>query len=177
MMKKNKIFCFSKVTKVLLSNKQTKNIEDIKVGDEILNYNVENNIIETEIVEKIVASMHSVINIIEFSNGVKIESTIDHPYFIVGKGWCSVNPKTTNENYGLNVGEIVVGDKCLHFTNDKLTETTIIDIDTMVKESKMYVISGGKNNNFFANGIVVSDENLLQLELPKEELIQSQFVH
>lgn len=163
-------FCFSKGTEVLLSKRKTKYIENIKVGDEILNYNVENNTVETEIVEKIVASMHSVINIIEFSNDIKVESTTDHPYFIVGKGWCSVNPKATNENYGLNVGEIAVGDKCLHFTNDKLAETTIIGIDAKVKDSKMYVISGGKNNNFFANGIVVSDENIMALNLKEIDI-------
>ncbi len=170
-------FCFSKGTKVLLSNTKTKNIEDIKIGDEILNYNVQNCVVEIEIVRKIATSMHSVVNVIEFSNGMQLESTTDHPYFVVDKGWCSVNPKASNKNYNMNVQEMYIRDKCLYFDNDKLIEVAIINIETKVKETKMYVISGGDNNSFFANGIVVSDENLLELELPKEELAKKQSIN
>ena len=164
----NNIVCFAKETKVLLSNKQTKNIEDIKPGDEIFNCDIEKNKVVIEVVEKIASSIHSISSIVEFSNGIKLESTIDHPYFVKNKGWCSLNPASTNDNYKLNVKELVIGDKCIFFDGDKLAETRIIDIETKVKESRMYVISGGVNNSFFANGILVSDENIMELDLTQK---------
>jgi hypothetical protein len=163
--KNNQIVCFSKGTKVLLGNGTEQHIESINVGDEILNYNTATGKVETTIVEKIASSYHSVVNVITFSNGTTIESTTDHPYFVVDKGWASVNPKMTNDNYTLNVQELQTGDKCLHFNNNVVTEVAIADIGTKVGDQKMYVISGGKNNSFFANGIVVSDENLMTLNL------------
>ncbi len=42
--------------------------------------------------------------------------------------------------------------------------------DTKVGEFKMYDISGGKNNCFFANGILVHDENLMELHLINENI-------
>jgi len=44
------------------------------------------------------------------------------------------------------------------------------NIDTKVGEFKMYDISGGKNNCFFANGILVHDENLMELHLINENI-------
>lgn len=162
---KSQLVCFSKGTKVHLSSGKEKDIEKISVGDEILNFNSQTGNIEKAIVEKIAASYHSVVNKISFSNGSTLVSTTDHPYFVVGKGWASVNSKMTNENYNLNVQELVEGDICLSYRDDKTTEVIIEKIDTLIEDQKMYVISGGKNNNFFANGIVVSDENLMALNL------------
>lgn len=165
MEKEQKIFCFSRGTKVLLSNQETKNIEDIKVHDEILSYNTVKGCIENIIVERTADSIHSLVNRIQFLNGISLVSTTDHPYFIVGKGWCSVNPKCTNENYNMKVGELNKGDKCLYNNKGKIEEAQITRIDTFVEDAKMHIISGGHNNSFFANGIVVSDENIGNLEV------------
>lgn len=166
----NKIVCFSRGTKVHLSSGKEKNIEEIRIGDEILNFNSQTGSIDKAIVEKIASSYHSVVNKISFGNGSTLVSTTDHPYFVVGKGWASVNPKMTNENYNLNVQELEEGDICLSYKDDRMTEIVIENIDTLNEDQKMYVISGGKNNSFFANGIVVSDENLMALNIENKNI-------
>lgn len=167
---KNTILCFSKGTKVLLSNGKEKNIENITVGEEVLSFNTDLNKVESTIVEKIAASFHSIVNVITFSNEEVLVSTTDHPYFVVGKGWASANPKMTFENYNIVVNALTEGDVCLCFQNDKLSEVSILQIETKVEDQEMYVISGGKNNSFFANGIVVSDENIMALNLEEHNV-------
>lgn len=160
----NEILCFAKGTKVVCVS-GLRYIESIKSGDNIISYNHNFKVIENTLVEKVASSFHSAINIISFSNGVEIRSTTDHPYWVEGKDWCSVNSESTKENYGLLVRELLVGDTCLFLENEDLQKVTITNIATEKGEFKMYDISGGENNCFFANGILVHDENIMELNL------------
>lgn len=161
----NNFLCFAKGTQVLLSDYRTKNIEEITIYDKILTFNSGDGSVSSVAVDKIAESMHDIVNKIHFSNGISLVSTTDHPYYIVDKGWCSFSPKMTFENYGLKVAELEEEDKCLYFHNGKLIEVQIIEIETYSEVQEMYVIAGGNYNSFFANGIVVSDENIKNLNL------------
>lgn len=163
--KLDNFLCFSAETAVLMSNDLIKNIENIEIGDKVLNFNIEKNIVESTMVEIKANSRHSVLNIVKFSNDVILESTQDHPFFIISKGWCSAKPEITNKNYHLIVGKMQIGDKCLHYSDKGLQEVEVVSIEAKIGSFKMYVISGGENNSFFANGIVVSDENIMALDL------------
>ena len=163
-MNQNKFVCLAKDTTVTTPG-GSKVIESIKPGEAVFGYNHNLNVVEKVIVEKIATSRHSIINKITFSDGTEVKSTMDHPYWVSGKGWCAVDNSCTIENYGISVKELKVKDTCLVLKSGLLKEVQITNIKTIVGDFKMYDISGGKNHCFFANGILVHDENLVDLQL------------
>lgn len=163
--KENRFLCFLGDTEIYLRNNVKKAIELIKPGDSVLSYNSSRNTIEKIVVEKVASSVHSVLNNIAFSNGTVVKSTTDHPYWVSGKGWCAVDNSCTIENYGISVKKLKVKDSCLVLKSGSLKEVQITNIETIIGDFKMYDISGGENHCFFANGILVHDENLVDLQL------------
>ena len=75
-------------TKILMSDGQTKNIEEVQLGDKVQTYNTENESVETGIVEEIVTPIHDKLIEIVFDNTIKNTNTLDHPYYVKNKGWC-----------------------------------------------------------------------------------------
>merc|ERR1719391_620399 len=41
------------------------------------------------------------------------ECSLDHPFFVKDKGWCSARPRQTLERYGIPCGDLATGDICL----------------------------------------------------------------
>lgn len=155
--------CFIAGTKVTMSNGTNKKIEDVHVGDSILTYNIDNNKIEIGNVEKIVTPMHSKLIELEFDNNITNTNTLDHPYYVKNKGWCSYDPKLTLSNYGLNVSRYNVGDVVLQYdnVNKKTKEVHIKNLTEINKEQKTYNLQKvSKNHDFFANGILVHNKNI-----------------
>jgi hypothetical protein len=161
--KMENILCLGKGTQVQMGDNTLKNIESVVTGDKIISYNQVLGKTEIVEVENIAKSFHSVINRLKLSNGIVIECTTDHPIWTANKGWCSVDFKNTFANYNIKVQPLVVGDKCLVFVGNKFSDSTIVSIDTVVGDFEMFDISGGDNHCFFANSILVHDENLTEL--------------
>lgn len=159
----DKIICVEKGTIVSLLNGEKKAIEKIECGDKALSYNFKKNKIEITFVEKIVRSFHDKIAKVSFNHKRKIGITDDHPIWVVERGWCSLNPEKTMSNYNLSVKHLLTNDKCLVYDNDTLKISEIESIRWVEGLYEMYDISGGKNNCFFANGILVHDENIMRL--------------
>ncbi|XP_063382421.1 ataxin-1 [Cydia fagiglandana] len=44
---------------------------------------------------------------------VELDSTVDHPFFVYGRGWASCKPERTLARYGLHVQRLQVGDVCV----------------------------------------------------------------
>ncbi|XP_053606213.1 ataxin-1 [Plodia interpunctella] len=44
---------------------------------------------------------------------VELESTVEHPFFVYGRGWASCKPERTLARYGLRVQRLQVGDVCV----------------------------------------------------------------
>ncbi|KAG6444777.1 ataxin-1 [Manduca sexta] len=44
---------------------------------------------------------------------VELESTVEHPFFVYGRGWASCKPERTLAQYGLHVQRLQVGDVCV----------------------------------------------------------------
>lgn len=168
-MSKNKIVCFGKGT-LIKGVKNFKKIEEVQPHERILSYNFHQSTIEEIVVRKVAKSNHSIINEITFSNGSKIRSTIDHPYWVKGKGWCSVENYMTEKNYSLSVKKLKLFDYCLLLKDNMLEEVQVLNIETKTGNFDMFNISGGKHHNFFANGILVHDENLVDLDLDKHKI-------
>ena len=166
-MKPNNIICFRGNTKILTPRGDVI-IQDLKPNDEIISFNQESQCNEIIKIEKIAYSYHTYIAKMVLNDSTIIEMTIDHPIWICNKGWAAIE---SNNRYNLVTQKIEIGDNCLSINIDNKVISKRIDNITIIKGYfKMYIISGGKNHNFIANGILVHDENLTQLNLIEEEI-------
>lgn len=149
------ICCFVAGTQVLVSlDGETKSIEEIKIGDDIVSYNIETdeNYI-AKVKRTIIKEQTTDIAEITFANGTILTMNAYHPLY-TDNGWHSI----TNYN---NYETLIVGDKTK--TIDGWTK--IININRYISEPvityNLDVIDIDEefdseiNDNFYANGIVV----------------------
>ena len=157
--------CFVQGTQIIMADGKRKNIEDVSVGDKVLSVNLKTMQIEADTVIKIDSPFHDDIVEIKFSDGTINRNTFDHPYYVKDKGWCSYRPDLTNERYGLQAKPLVLGDSFYRFDNGKLSEVVLVGLSEKRGEVKTYNLTGLKrNNNYFANGILVNNESHIILE-------------
>jgi intein/homing endonuclease len=150
--------CFISGTKVLISDGSEKNIEDIIIGDEVLSYNEQTAVIEPKKVIKLNSPVHDDLVEYTLSNGIKITSTFDHPYYVNGLHLASYQPNWTNERYDLpsEVDKIKVGD-FVNLANRQTEEIiSIVELDRV--DTQTYIISVEDNRNFYANQILVHNK-------------------
>jgi len=154
------IFCFVGETQISQPNGLTKPINDIRIGDKILSYNFNSMKVEEDIVMNVDSVFHDNLVKIEFNDFTINVNTSDHPYYIKGKGWCSVKPIETLKKYKIKAYQLQVGDTCLKYDRGILSEVIIRSIANYNESGVTYNISKLKNNNnYFANGILVSNES------------------
>lgn len=152
-------FCFRKGTRIALDKNVSKSIEKIKRGDRILSFNQKTMQIEEDNVEEVDSVRHSDIVHITFSDMTTNDNTSDHPYYVKNKGWCSYKPLQTIQKYNIKAKQLLSGDTCFKYQDKILTEVTVKSIKENSGEVMTYNISRlEKNKSFFANGILVSDE-------------------
>lgn len=151
--------CFVAGTQITLSNGDTKNIEDIVVGDVVVSYNEESGIQEHKEVVKIQSPIHDDLVKYTFSNGSQITCTYDHPFYVNDLTLASYKPEWTNERYDLPsvVSEIKVGDFVYPLDGDVNVE--IVNIEELPRvETQTYIFSVDGNRNFYANEILVHNK-------------------
>jgi hypothetical protein len=154
------LFCFTKGTKIIQITNLAKSIEHIKPGDRILSLNQNTMKIEEDIVKQIDSVKHSDIVHISFNDLTINDNTLDHPYYVKNKGWCSYKPSLTLQKYNLQTKQLLIGDTCFKYQDNRLIEVQIKDISENSGEVMTYNISRlEKNKTYFANGILVSNEN------------------
>jgi len=152
-------FCFSKGTSIVMDNNVSKAIEKIQQGDRILSLNEKTMQIEEDRVKEVDSVRHSDIVHITFSDMTTNDNTSDHPYYVKNKGWCSYKPLQTIQKYNIKAKQLISGDTCFKYQDKKLTEVIVKSIKENSGEVMTYNISRlEKNKSFFANGILVSDE-------------------
>ena len=153
--------CFVAGTKILMADKSEKNIEDVKRNDLVFTYNISKKRIEIAIVEEVTSPIHEEFIEVIFENGIKNTNTLDHPYYVKNKGWCSYKPDLTSKNYGLDVKNLSVDDIVLVYDKfkDSIYEQNITSIEEIHKKMKSYnLFKVNKNHNFFANGVLVHNK-------------------
>jgi hypothetical protein len=153
------LFCVSKSTAIMQPTGVTKTIDKIKKGDKILSFNMKTMKVEEDIVQKVDSVNHDNMVSIIFDDGTINYNTTDHPYFVKGKGWCSIFPDQTMNKYKIRTSRLQIGDTCFKYTDNKLMEVYVKLITKITEPSMTYNISSlKKNNSYFANGILVSNE-------------------
>jgi hypothetical protein len=93
--------CFVAGTAVTMSDGSRKNIEDVKVGEEVLSYNVHTKRFEPKNVSNFYTQVHDLkegdITVrVTFSNGVVTHNTIANPFWSRDKGFVAVDEKRCN---------------------------------------------------------------------------------
>jgi hypothetical protein len=146
--------CFVNGTKVATENGDVL-IEDIKVDDLVWSYNFETQTKELKKVLQVVAPMHDDIVEIGFNNGVINSNTFDHVYYSITGDKLSYSPEKTKLWYNGDVEEIKIGDTCISENGETITVTSI---NENINNRQTYTLFVEGNNNFYANGILVYDE-------------------
>ena len=137
------VYCFVKGTKVKTEN-GFKNIEDIKIGDKVYSYNLDNNSLELKKVLNTIKS--NTIDTYKATIGGKtVEMSPKHQLYIIDKGWVRA--------YDLNVN-----DKLLDVNGKQIT---ISKIEYKKYDSPIdtYNLTIEGNNNYFVTDIQVLVHN------------------
>jgi len=149
--------CFVEGTLVSLVNGRQKPIEDLMVGDQVLTYNLDESKTEAGHICAMPESDASHVACLSFEDGTQITSTLNHPYYVQGKGWCSVQPEQIQIYYNVKVKPLTVGDSC--YSQTQKSWIKLVDISPqdapMVRVLTLVV---EPNHNFFANTILVHNK-------------------
>jgi hypothetical protein len=146
--------CFANGTNIATENGDVL-IEEIKVGDLVWSYNFETQTKELKKVLQVVAPMHDDIVDVQFSNGRSNQNTFDHPYYTIEGSLSSYLPEKTKEWYNGDVNQLSVGTTCLDENNNGVEVTSITE---NINNIQTYTLFVEDNKNFYANGILVYDE-------------------
>lgn len=152
------VHCFPKGTKITMSDKSLKNIEDLKEEDEILSFNRNTKIFQSSKILKLEKSMHD--NFIKYKfDDLVIKVTDDHP-FLGENGWLSFNPEGSKQYQGFdNIEKIKIGDFISFYSNGILLKREVKDISKSESIEEAYTITKLKNGDtFIAEGAIVGVE-------------------
>jgi hypothetical protein len=150
--------CFIAGTKISLKD-GSKKIEEIKVGDIVWSFNEVTKKKELKKVLNLKQPLHNDIVKYTLENGKTVESTFDHPYYIVEKDIASFSPNLTNKRYdiGRDSGRISVGDHMIGMEGENIK---IIAIEAEIREEvvQTFIFEVEDNHNFYANGFLVHNK-------------------
>jgi hypothetical protein len=147
--------CFSGDTLITMADQSTKPISMIEVGDQILSYNLDTQEVETNEVNEIITRVNRVMFEYILQNGITLKASDDHPLFVVGKGFSSMNPELTKQGYKSlsDVSMIAAGDKLVDKNGNAIEINAIVPIDY---PHIVYTINNRYKSSptFFANGVL-----------------------
>lgn len=134
--------CFTPDTLITMSDGLTKPIEMVVVGDRILTANGEKEV--TEIITRTYRVMYT----ITFADGRILNASEDHPLYVVGKGYASINPTVEYKELGVPE-KLEVGDFVLDQNGNENEIVSITDLDY---PDTVYTFA---ESEFYANGMLV----------------------
>ena len=154
--------CLIYNTKIETKRNQYMPINQLKYGDTITSYNNINGQYFQTTITGIDSIYHN--NLVElYYDNDTIICTDDHPFLIEKKGWCSLNPKKTMQNYSNypKVNLLENGDLFLSNSDNGISTKQLNEIKYLNKGEMTYTITGlKKGNTYFANGILTGIELL-----------------
>lgn len=147
--------CFVGDTMVSTENGDIK-IEDINVGDMVYTYNFETQTKELKRVYDKVSPIQSQMVEVTFSNGVINKNTTDHPYYTSEGALVSYNPEITKKWFNGEINKLTAETKCVTLNGEIVDVISLVEDNTDTQTYTLYVED---NHNFYANGLLVYDEN------------------
>lgn len=135
--------CFVAGTKITLLSGDTKEIENISIGEEVLTYNEELGVNEGGTVGDL--KQHEVDEVIRLTldNEIIIITTHEHPFYVEGKGW-------------VKASELEPLDTCKKVDG---SEALVSTVEILKESHTVYnLLSISENHNFYANDILVHNK-------------------
>jgi len=152
--------CFVKGTKILMANGNSKNIEDIVVGDIIKAVDTLTMLITQDTVYRIPERVKKYRKIqLNTDDDVLLEFSPAHPIWVKGKGWCVYNTQEALKELNFSVQKLEKGDVIYYYCKGQLAEKTVVNLIETSEFVDMYNVEHVKTfNTFFANGILVHNK-------------------
>lgn len=147
--------CFVGSTLIATENGDVK-IEDVNVGDMVYTYNFETQSKELKKVYNKVSPIQSQMVEVTFSNGTVNKNTTDHPYYTSEGGLVSYDPEITKKWFNGDVNKLTTETKCVTMTGEVID---IVSLEESNNDTQTYTLYVEDNHNFYANGVLVYDEN------------------
>lgn len=153
--------CFLPETLVTLADLTRRRIDEIQIGDSVLSFDIERGtIVSDEVIGRVLNYAEKILQIFS-NNSILVSSTTDHPYWTKNKGWCSLEPEITSEKYGIDCGQLEIGDILL---DDNLESVIIEKLNLVDCENTLTItLQTRKDHNFFASGILVHNKRELPI--------------
>jgi intein/homing endonuclease len=165
--------CFVAGTKITMEDGTVKNIEEVVSGDVVSTFDLKENKIVSNIVNNVFSKQVNTIVKYVFENGESVKCTIDHPLYVVNKGWSSFSEELSNKLYSIedSVKKIELFDVVKLYNGD----TKIIEIELIHEDVMVYNLQDIENNhNFFANNVLVHNRSCFvagtEIELINDEI-------
>lgn len=152
------ICCFTGDTLITLADRTTIRIDAIKVGDKVLSFN---EITHEELSSEVLAIASPTKNDIvtyRLSNGTVVEATIEHPIWVIGKGWSSFSPSATDQHHSMQVDIIEEGDVLLTEEGNQVT-LVYMELNKDREYEKVYNFKLKEHYTYYANRILVHNKD------------------
>lgn len=141
--------CFTPDTLIMLSSGMEKRIASIRPGDMILVVDEETGAQKAEAVTGIITRKDRRMYRAHFDHGLTLNFSEDHPLFVQGKGFASMNPRISEYKDMGFAAQLEVGD---HIADQTGRGRLINRIDDITYNGTVYTL---ENKRFFANGLLV----------------------
>ncbi len=152
-------FCFTGDALVTMGDGSCKPIESVEAGNIVMSFPGDRPVpTRVDHVDRIV---HDGLVRLRFSDGTELTATADHPFHVEGRGWCAIRPEPAHLDLGVRAAAI--GDTCLRLIDGVIRPVLLVSIQALSTPAITYNLSmSGHAGNYFANGLLVSDESLLR---------------
>lgn len=140
--------CFTPDTLIRMADGSEKPIVDVQVGEFILAYDDLSQLNVAVPVKDVIVREGRPMYTYTFEDGKTLVASEDHPLYVVGKGYVSINPSIGYKDMGVP-GHISVGD---FVVNELGIRNKIVGIDPHPYEGTVYTFG---NSKFYANGVLV----------------------
>ncbi len=153
--------CFPAGTRILMRNGE-KNIEDVKIGDEVVSYDFETN--EKKIAKVLELESPVRRGLYEINDFLNV--TDEHPFYVEKngkKGWAAIDTDKAEKDLigseleGVKVYELEIGDKLFTSDGNWIEIETIDYYDVVVKTYNLKTVD--KYNVFFAENVLVHNKD------------------
>ena len=132
-------------------------IDDLSVDDLVFSYNFETQEVEETAILRIEKPNHKRLIKVMYENEDNVLDNIiitrDHPIYLSDNSMASYRPQRTKDLYNLDVGQLEENSVMKTIEGNK----TIHRFEYIAEENATYTILT-KNNNFYANGVLVHSE-------------------
>lgn len=143
------VTCFTSDTKVVMADGTNKNIQDVKIGDVLKGETTDNKVLGLQLPKLNKRRLYSF-------NGGRYFVTAEHPLKTID-GWKSIDPKKTDEeNIGITVTELKVGDTLITESGNVLLKT--IDSKNDKVDTQLYNFNLDGDHTYYADGYLVHNK-------------------